>query len=381
MRSEVLRNLSLVKRPPEMQPDRAEPRLFPVSEPVPLRRPASPNLGDLSVTRAENRKPAVGLSAVSALDRPPASAAARPKLTLSSITLAGAVVLAVSAIGAAGLLRSIGPAKETGNAAPSTATIQPQVDSQSQPVAAPAPPPNPSALPAIPTPPPTKQATADTAVSRAPKSPNNVVPGAKPLPVSALPISAAAATRRIAAHPTSTGAPTNPLASPAPAAREAAQGHRGAIASSSDEHLAHPQIVARHIRLRPYHEARALDPPSPVVHQAESSKPEPGTIHRSEAPKPAARVTREVRAADRQSHPAHEIRSQQPQPRSTEAAAPRQADQAASFARLMTQLTQPSSDAKPAAPAATPGASALTPPAAGAADPFAERGAGGPSAQ
>jgi hypothetical protein len=120
----------------------------------------------------------------------------------------------------------------------------------------------------------------------------------------------------------------------------------------------HPHTVARHLRLRAAAEIRAAEPPVDSAH--------PPRTH------PMRRSAAAGTSAERPSGPA-----------ATASSPVSAGGQASSFDELLTHLTgRPRTESRPTdRPADRTSDQPLTPPAPGAPDPFAPRGAGGPPDQ
>jgi hypothetical protein len=314
MRVAVPRKFPFASEVGQPRPERAEPRLLPLNEPRPFGRAVSVSRGNLSATQDEDRNFAPPL-AISAIDRPPAPAAARPIGSPFHLVLAGVVILAIGAVGGVAFLRFIGPAQESVTAALPAAATSPQADGKAGPVSPPASMPHPAAAAIIPSPPLARHAEAANA---APKSPQA---GAAAVP--------APASGHAPDRPTAIAAKTKAAA----AATGLVRDHRAVSPSASDHRFGHTRIAARHAHPGPLREAGPLKPPP---RSARSS-----ALRQSERPSRSARSSGTA------------------------------SDQAASFARLMTQLTEPTK----------PADQSLSPPAAAAADPFAPRNANGSAPQ
>jgi hypothetical protein len=320
MRGAVPRKFPFAGEVEQPRPDRAEPRLAPLNEPLPFRHPAGLSPSGLAVPRDEDRKVAAPL-AISALDRPPVSAAARPMGSRFHLAIAGLLILAIGAVGGAAFLRFLGPAQEAVTAAPPAAAPSPQAGGTAGLVPPPAPTPYPAMAAAIPRPSLIPHAAGDNAAAKPP----HVGPQATPVP----PLDRAAASpMSVAGHATD----RRPAIADADATRTAAaatdraQDYRAARRSTANHRPAHPRTMARHAQSWPLREVKPGQPPS---RSAQSSA---------------------LRQAERPS-------------RSAPPSATAPPDQAAAFDRLMEQLTEPTK----------PTDRALSPPAAGAPDPFAPR--------
>jgi hypothetical protein len=316
MRGRIIPNLSIAPSR-ELGPERAEPRLLPANAPLPFRRPATATPGILSATREDEPKPPMS-PALSVADRRPAPATARPRRALAYFAVAGLIAIAVSAAAGVGFVRFTAPSKETVAAVGRDAAEPPQADRQPWPISPEATTPHLAAPAAIPSPPLAQQAAA---ANVEPKSQGNAARALLPtLPSSAAPASAAPVSRRAASPATArAAAATSVAARPPPAAGD-----------SPPDHPAAPRPIGNH---RPAH-ARTAE----------------RRIH--------SRSPSEVRSPEPRSRPAHS--STLPQ-----------SDQAASFDRLVTRLTAPTTAVD----------QVLTPPAPGAADPFAQPPQDGKSAQ
>jgi hypothetical protein len=334
--SEIIRSLSFSRaRPPRA--DRAEPRLLPPDAPLPFRRPGDQNPGILSTT-PDDAPPPPTAPAIFIADLRPA-APRRPAGSLRDLALAGCVVLGVGAVAGAGFMLLTPPSTESGGSAAHNAP---------EPA-----PPNPPAPPASSA----AAATAATATAAIPGAADAPPAGTRRSP--AAPPAAAAPDLPPVAHPQSlpgrpsaakaarayspvakfprtavsaTGVPAKPIAAEAHSVPD----NRTAVPPTEMRRPAHPRTVARHVRLEGARGNRGGEPQSRSARFAAARQPLP--------PRPSER-------------PAGSARS----------SAPPQADQAASFDRLMNQLTGPGR-------LAAPTDQSLSPPAAGAPDPFGQRG-------
>ncbi len=301
----------------EPRPERAEPRLLPSNAPMPLRRPAAANPGILSATRED--EPNLLMSpALAGADRRPVTAMSRPAGVFPYLVVAGLVDLAVGAFAGVRFLMLTMPSTEMAAAARGDAAVPPHANPEPEPTSPQATTSHPAAPAAIPSPPPAHPMAADNADA---KSPGNVAPASSPTPPSgAAPVS------------------------PAPAS--------GHAASPATSHAAAATKVAA--------QSAAAAGGSPSDHPA---APRPTGNHRSA----------HTRIAERRSHARSlpEMRSPAPHSRSASTLTSPQSEPATSFDRLVTQLTEP----------AKPVDQSLTPPAPGAADPFAPRPSDGQSAQ
>ncbi len=255
--------------------------------------------------------------ALSVADRRPAPATARPRRGLAYFAVAGLIAIAVSAAAGVGFVRFTAPSKETVAAVRRDAAEPPQADRQPWPISPEATPPHLAAPAAIPSPPLAQQAAA---ANVEPKSQDNAARALLPtLPSSAAPASAAPVSGRAVSPTAQAAAPTSVAPLPAPAAGDSPPDHPAAPRPTGNHRAAHARTAERRIHSRSLSEVRSPEPHSRPAHS--STLP--------------------------------------------------QAEQATSFDRLVTRLTAP--------PA--PVDEALTPPAPGAADPFAQPPQDGKSAQ
>jgi hypothetical protein len=354
MRGRIPDNLSIL-RSREPRPERAEPRLYPADAPLPFRRPAIGSATSLSASPEDEPESMIS-PAVSALDRRPAPAARRVG-AVPYLAVAGLVVLAAGGVAGMRLLVPTPSGRVTAVAAADGAATPPQASGGSgaaSPGTAASPPAVAVAIPSAPVAP---HAAADSGTS---KSPENVAPVISPRPsVSAAhapaattsehiadPASKAAATTKVAAEPTGPAKDT---------ARDSAAARRTASPPTGAHRPARIRIAEPHAHVRDAREVRSGEPKSGSTRTA--------VARQSEGPSRSAQIL-----------------------------APRQVDQAASFDRLMNQLTESTKPAEQTRPAekTQPGAQTeqtrpaeqmLTPPAAGAPDPFSQHDSGEASPQ
>ena len=325
MRGEILRNLSF-SRARAPQPDRTEPRLVPANAPLPFRR--APDQNPVLSARLDD-EPSLPTANITA-DQRAVPAAARPAAPLRELALAGCVVLGVGIVAGAGFLLLPLPSTESaGTTAPN------------------APGPLPANPPAAPTPSAATPATATATIpggsnaqhAAADHSAAPSPPVAAPALLPAAPVRASPAVAAVAAAPAvkspRTAVPATGVSAAPPAAKAHPVPDKRAAALQTEMHRpAHVRRAVQHARLEA---ARDTRPSQPQSHSAQF---------------PAARQPLPSQPSER---PARSARP------STSAGA----DQAASFDRLMNQLTGP---ARPAS-----ADQALSPPAADAPDPFAQR--------
>ncbi len=327
MRGEILRNLSFSRaRPP--QADRTEPRLVPANALLPFRR--APDQNPVLSTRLDD-EPSLPVANITG-DQRAVPAATRPAGPLRELALAGCIVLGVGIVAGAGFLLLPLPSTESAD------TTAPNSRG-----------PSPANPPAAPTPS-AAEATTATATATIPGGSNAqhagadhsaapAPPVAAPVSLPAAPVKESPAEAAVAAAPAVKSPKTAVAATDVSAAPPAAEAHpapdKRAAAPQTEMHRpAHLRRAVRHARLEA---ARDTRPPQPQSHSAQF---------------PAARRPLPSQSSERP------VRSARP---STSAGA----DQAASFDRLINQLTGP---ARPA-----PADQALSPPAADAPDPFAQR--------
>jgi hypothetical protein len=326
----MFRNLSFSRAHPPRR-DRAEPRLLPANAPLPFRRPADQdptsfsairNEG-VSATRGDEPRPSPAPVIFTADQRPPPDVRHRAR-PLRELALAGCIVLGVGAVAGAGFLLLAPP--QTDSAGPTARNVSEPAASNSSASPTPSAPSSASATAAIPNasdtqhgatghsaaPSPAGAAPEMPAAVRPEAPPNNTSAKAMPAPSPApKPARTAIAATHVAAEP--------PAAKPHPAPDK-----RAAVPQIEARRPVHPRPAVRHVRLEAAHET----PPPQAKFDAAQSPPRP-----PERPAPTA------------------LSSTSPQ-----------MDQAASFDRLINQLTGP----------ARPPDQALTPPAPGLPDPFAQ---------
>lgn len=363
MRSGVLHYLSFVPRSHRPRADRAEPRLLPGDAALPFRRPAG---ADPETPATPNSEPEVlTLPAIVAADLRRPAAAGHVAATLPFLAIAGSVVLAIVALVGAGFLRFAAPVNDLATAAGHNLASPQHANSQpgsAVPVPAPATSfaspqhANGQPGPAVPAPAASTSTTtsqpAPIAAAAGPQAPHPTAidPAAKPqaavapAPPPALPTGAPSAPHPAALDPAAKSqaavAPAPPPAlpaSPPPAKAASVSDTATKAAAPTDSNVAAPSPSATTAPLP----ERAATNSSPALHRpvhsrAERRHPHQRSVHRARAPEPQSRSAR------------------------TGAERP---DQAASFDRLMNQLTEPTS------PRPAPDRS-LTPPAAGSPDPF-----------
>jgi hypothetical protein len=316
MGGRIFQNLSFSARPPEPKPERAEPRLVLPNAPRPLHRPPAADLSVLSATRYDEPKPLIS-PAISPADRLPVAAARRPAGLLSLFAFAGFVALVVGGLAGIGFLQIAALTKHA-VAVSGRDAAQPPADHAPAPTPPEAGTSPPVATAAIPgafaaKPPPVHDAAPKPQVAQAPQP---VSPSSKP-PPSVPPALAALARGQGSGSLVSAAAATDSTAPPPPThakAKDIAEDHQAMSPPTGYHRPVHARAEPRHVRLRAAHKGGSPAPQSP----------------------PAQLST------------------------------PGQPDQAASFDRLVTQLTEPTKH----------GAQSLTPPPTGAPDPFARPASG-----
>jgi hypothetical protein len=324
-----LRNLSFASRTQEPPRDRAEPRLLPADTPLPSRRSNEAHPDILSATRDDQPKP-VSVPAISATDRRPAASVEGRAGSMRHIALVGCVALAVGAVVGARFLVLTGPSPQTvAGPAPSGS---PATDLAAGPVSPAAAKPSPATTAAVPGAPSGRAPAAENAPLKLPANVSQPVPQAA--------TSSAPSTPAVPAFEKPVSAANSAVAAPdiadrpASAAAAAAPERRSANPPRDMRRPAHARYAARHPHLRSAREIR-------------SARPEPGPVHTPQPQRP------------------------EPPSSSAESSAPGQSGQATSFDQLLARLTG----------SANPPDQRLTPPAAGAPDPFASHASDGASAQ
>lgn len=316
MRDGVLRRLSFGPATGGPRPPREEPRLVPPDRPSPFPRPTNPD-PEFGSGVADGEPGIVTLPTLRVADRSAAAPSRRAAGSLPFLAIAGCVAIAIVAIVGVGFLRFAAPENAAATASGhdfSSATPVKTEPATAPPAPAAATSALPAAIPAQPAP----------VTAPAPKLPQDVATAPPPSP--------------------SGNAPSQDVAAAAPPS-PSGDGPSGRAASVS---AAGEKTVSTAA-------ARSLAA-APPVEGAQS-----GAEHSAGHFSPKISRTIHTRAAARHIHlrSAHLARPPEPQPRP----APRSSDQAASFDRLMGQLTGP----------AKPAGAVLTPPDAGAPDPFVAR--------
>ena len=310
MRCEMLPKLSLAARPPDTRPARQEPRLVPPKAPQPLRRSSNGNPSVVSTT-GDDEKQFLMSPAVSPADRPPVAVGRRAAGLVPLFALAGFVALVVSCLAGIGVLHFGSPAKNNITISGREAA-GPQADRAPAPIPPEANASQPIATTAIPgvsdaKPPPAHDAAPQPRVAQTPPPAS---PSSKPPTPAVLTPgdgagssnSATAATEIAAQPPTQTNA------------KNAAAAHHTVSLPTGYHRPPHARAEPRHAHLRAAHKDRSPAPQSPAAQPSTSG----------------------------------------------------QRDQAASFDRLVTQLTEPAKHTD----------QSLTPPPTGAPDPFARPASG-----
>jgi hypothetical protein len=299
----IIPNLSIApsREPPA---ERTEPRLLPVNAPLLFRHPAAPDPGILFAAREDDPKPAMGPAPLVA-DRRPAAPASRPVRALPFVVIAALIALGAAA--GVGSLMFRAPSGETVSAPKGTVAEQRQTTTEPGPTPPEAATPHPAASAATPSLPPAQPAADNTET----KSQGNVAQAASPTTPSAPPPKSAAPAPGPASKAVTpqVAEAAKIAAQPAPATGDSPGGRPAVRHSRGDHRPAHPRVAERHVLPR----------------------------SRSEVRLPAPRTL------------------------STQSATQPQPDQAASFGRLVTQLTAPTKSID----------QSLSPPAPDAADPFA----------
>jgi hypothetical protein len=310
MRGGILHKPSFTARPQEPSRERAEPRLVPPDVLRPLRRSPIADPGVLSAPRDSEPTP-LKSPAISPADRLPIAAARHPAGLLPYFALAGFATLAIGIVAGIWFLQPEAPAKNTVIVSGQAAAELPRANRAPGPIS------------------PEASRSAVIATSATPS-----VPGTKP--------------------PTANYAAPKPQANAGQAAPPASLDNKPpALAAPLPGHGAGSPVAATNIAAPPPAHAKAKD--STGDHHTMS---------------PATGYHRPVHARAEPRHArlrtARNDRSPAPLSPSAQTATPRESDQAASFDRLMTQLTEPNK----------PAGQSLTPPAAGAVDPFAQPASG-----
>jgi hypothetical protein len=356
MRHGVLRNLSFASRSQPPFRERAEPHLLPVNAPLPFRRPAEPNPGILSAARDSAPEPVI-TPVIGAADRRPLVPSNPEPSSLRYLAIVGCIVFAIAGIGSAGFLLFTAPTPETATVTGPAPTPAPSTLPQSDRAAAPAlaETATPPAAAAIPAPPVAPRGAAE---GTAPKPSSDVVPRLTPAPTSKRPLVPAVASPARSARPARETSAANGVADRHDVTTRAAPHDRrtpAAPAEAAHDRPATTSAEHRHGARAHVAERRAHSPPDREIRSSSEL--------RSARPAP-------VRAPKQPTHP-------------TVAAAPQQADQAAEFDQLLAHLTgsansvgSPSGRSSNEAPSQS-----LTPPPAGAPDPFAPLRPAGVSAQ
>ena len=353
MRGRTPDNLSIL-RSREPRPERAEPRLYPADAPLPFRRPAIDSAASLSAS-PEDEPASVMSPTVSALDRRPAPAARRVG-ALTYLAVAGLVVLAAGGVAGVRLLVPTPSAPVTAAASIGDAATPPEAKG------------GPGPGPGVATSPPAAVA----------------IPGVPRVPPSAANNAAAKSQRDVVA----------PVVRPQSSVSAA-----HAPAATTSEHTAGPAskaAAATKVAAEPAGPAKDTARDSAPAHRAASpliGAHRPARIRIAE-PHAHVRTARDARTPESKSSSTRTTLARQPErpPRSAQISAPGQVDQAASFDRLMNQLTASAKPAEQTRPAqkSQPGGQAeqtrpaeqmLTPPAAGAPDPFSQHNSGEASPQ
>jgi hypothetical protein len=398
----MLLNLPFGPRAKAPLPQRSEPRLIPDNAPLPFRRSADAQPGTLSANRDDGPKSSVVAAPFASARRPPA-ATGRPSGSLSHIAIAGFVILAVAAVVGAGFVLftalAVNPTADAGRnpAQPAsgnraTASVSPQIAASASPQIKASPPAAPVGIPGAS---PARHAKAEssppkshigiartTPASPASSSAEPTAPPAAPGVPSAqnatVETSPSKSHDEVAQKAPPTSSPAEPAAPPAAAGVSSAQ---PAIVTTSP-----PKWRDEVAQTAP----QATNPARPAEVSGVPNLPNPVVATRDVPPQPApapggtsadyssATVPHRMlrHAHTRTTELRHKHRVTAHVARSAPHAPPREAQsstpgQAGSFDQLMTELASPNK----------PPPQALTPPAAGAPDPFARRVGNGASAQ
>jgi hypothetical protein len=335
MRRRIMQNLSAA-RSQKPRPERAEPRLLPQNAPLPFRRPAAANAGILSATR-EDEPPAPIPTKLLGVDRRPATSA-RPVRALPFLAVAGLVALAVTVLAGVGFLMFTAPAKETVAASGSNAAEAPPAYHEPGPTSPETTTSRAAAAAVIPRPTLAQQTVPDNA---APKSQSNVAPSQPPAPPAS--------------------APPAPAAGPAERPVMATSGAAERPATATSGAAERPATATSGAAERP---AMATPATNIATRSASTTAQDAASDRRAVSPATSEHRHTHTRIVARHAHfhSAREARASEQQARSARFPTPRASEQAASFERLVTQLTQPGK----------PVDQSLSPPAPGAPDPFAQ---------
>jgi hypothetical protein len=124
----IFQNLSFASRPQPPMAERSEPRLLPSEPPLAFRRPVPPDPTVLSAARDDATRPAIA-PITAASDRNPIAPAVRDPSSSRVIAVAGCILFAVAGVGSAGFLLMANPGKEVaGVASPATPPAPLQTD-------------------------------------------------------------------------------------------------------------------------------------------------------------------------------------------------------------------------------------------------------------
>jgi hypothetical protein len=324
-------NLSFASRAQPPAQERAEPRLLPGDPPLPFRRPAQPDPGILSAAR-DTARPSAVTPIIAVPDRQPVAPLRQESSSLRFAALVGCVLFAAAGVGSAAFLLLANPNKElTAIPLPANPPASRQTEQAVGSVAGGGADKHPAGMTTVPSPP---------SVSPHPAANDATLQSPSGLPLA----SPAAPTN---APPTAATASAKPPTATAPAAAAGAAA-RPAIAAAENP-ADHPSISAAaemHRAARAHHAERRAHLRAARETRNSSAQPDP----------------------DRFSPRRRSVRVAGP-------AAPPQADQSSAFNKLIAHLTGS------AEPADSPPGQSLTPPAAGAPDPFAARPADGSTHQ
>ena len=356
MRGAMLKHLTLTRTPSPQRAERSEPRLLPPNVVGPLRRPI--HTVDESIVASRGGSPRPLIAPVDPLsERRPVSSATQNPGVLRQIILGCVAVVVTGGLGGAALTL-LGP--RANDSAPAASSSVPATQ-----------PPGPDkAAPTLPASPSSPGAT-QTATAPAHQTASSKTSVAAPLSGPTVPPARSSAT----IEPTSpsglpaaaTNAPLSPAAPPAtipvvaPHAATAAAGDGGiphaaaaqdftasrAPHASEPHRPAHLHAALRHLRLRVANEKLSTEPPIDSAH--------PPRERPARRPAPAA-------TAAAATHPAGMAEAE---------TSARAAKQTGAFDKLLTQLT--GAPKTPDHSTDRTGDQVLTPPTAGAPDPFAAR--------
>lgn len=369
----VFRTLPFAARlQPQPRKERAEPRLLSANAPTPFRRPAEPGPNILTATR-DNLPTITPL--IDASDRRRPVAAAKDASSPRYLVIAGCIVFAIAGIAGASFLLLTAPRPESvatawpphGSAGTGGPAVQP-------------PPPGNAGVPA----PPNAATARPTATAAIP------VPVATPhLPAAAAAPKPPGALAKLPATPAVTKPILPPVVMPAKPAHPAVPAREVA-----DRRAAMPPAVAQNRRsaipsVKTSNDHDAPRPPSEAARDHRVGYPAMETHHHAHThlaeKRPHPRSERETHLLQPKTGPAHSALSPPPEQaaRSSQPGSPQSPDQNAAFDQLLAHLTGSANAAARAPNQSSKSFSTqpLTPPAAGAPDPFAPRQSDGSSDQ